>query len=152
MPHHPLIENTQMDMHVSMKYPCRIIYLLKIHKWICMYLGNIHYHGYPFGYLSECIFRHGYYHGHCMDTGNGSRLGMGCFLSLNNALRWLLAILDVKNYDAPYATIFNTEPWREATFVKLFVEMPCLMLKYSNLNQSTKRTVSQATWVHVLSC
>jgi len=47
-----------------MQYPCRIIHLLKKYKRISIYEPWISIRG----FLSEFIFRHGFYHGHCMDT------------------------------------------------------------------------------------
>jgi len=52
-----------------MQYPCRIIHLLKIYKWISMSLCYIHEKLMSIRvFLSEWIFRHEYRHGHCMDT------------------------------------------------------------------------------------
>jgi len=54
---------------VSMQYSCQIIYLLKRHKWVSMCLCSIHKPWMSIRvFLSKWIYRHGYYHVHCMDT------------------------------------------------------------------------------------
>jgi len=58
---------TLTRVEASVRYPCRIIHLLKIHKWVSMCLCYIHEPWMSIRvFLSEYIFRHGYYHGHCI--------------------------------------------------------------------------------------
>ena len=132
-------------------YPCRIIHLLEIHEWIFMRLCYIDEPWMSIRvFLSEWIFRHGYYYGHAWILQPGHwpvyHLGtalLGCKSMESLGRCWFVKSFVMVGFRSPRALfIYILIDWLSIREIRMYL---VIRLAYSESRKAAKECLEPTT-------